>query len=163
VGNIPHCFAMRVRKYVTHVLRNVKNMKQCIASIALRSAVHVLRNVEGWQLKLCSFSISVGWTLKYFQKNKSVMKKAQKALEEFKEFAERRLINHEEELATTYQNVKVDENDLRHADHSHQQILEMELVDKIDELLTHETAHLGPFLSDVKDYYIKKLKHKVTP
>jgi hypothetical protein len=89
------------------------------------------------------------------------MKKSQKALEEFKEFAERRLMNHEVELATTNQSLKGAENDLRRADHSHQQILEMELLDKIDELLTHETAYLGPFLSDVKDYYIKKLKHKV--
>ncbi len=88
------------------------------------------------------------------------MKNSQKALDEFKEFAEQKLVNHREELETTYQNRKVDKNDLRHAYLSHQQILEMELLDKIDELLTNETAYLGPSLSDIKDDYVNKLKHE---
>lgn len=88
------------------------------------------------------------------------MKNSQNALKEFKEFAEGKLVNHREELETTYQNRKVDENDLRHAYLSHQQILEMELLDKIDELLTKETAYLGPSLSNIKDDYVNKLKHK---
>lgn len=89
------------------------------------------------------------------------MKNSQKALEAFKEFAEKKLVNHRGELATINQNRKVGENDVRHAYLSHQQILEMELLDKMDELLTNETAHLGPFFRDVKDYYINKLKHKI--
>ena len=88
------------------------------------------------------------------------MKNSQNALDEFKEFAEEKLVNHREELETTYQNRKVDENDLRYAYLSHQQILEMELLDKMDELLTKETAYLGPSLSDIKDDYVNKLKHK---
>ena len=88
------------------------------------------------------------------------MKNSQNALKEFKEFAEGKLVNHREELETTYQNRKVDENDLRHAYLSHQQILEMDLLDKIDELLTKETAYLGPSLSNIKDDYVNKLKHK---
>ena len=88
------------------------------------------------------------------------MKNSQKALEEFKEFAEEKFVNHREELETTYLNRKVDANDLRHAYLSHQQILEMELLDKIDELLTNETAYLGPSLSNIKDDYVNKLKYK---
>jgi hypothetical protein len=90
------------------------------------------------------------------------MKNSQNALEEFKEFAEEKLVNHREELETTYQNQKVNAGDLRHAYLGHQQILEMELLDKIDELLTKETAYLGPSLSDIKDDYVNKLKHKIT-
>ena len=86
------------------------------------------------------------------------MKNSQRALDEFKEFAEEKLVNHREELETTYQNRKIDENDLRHAYLSHQQILEMELLDKIDELLTNETAYLGPSLSDIKDDYVNRLR-----
>lgn len=88
------------------------------------------------------------------------MKNSQKALDEFKEFAKEKFVNHRQELETTYQNRNVEANDLRHAYLSHQQILEMELLDKIDELLTSETAYLGPFLKDIKDDYVKKLKHK---
>jgi hypothetical protein len=84
-----------------------------------------------------------------------------KALEEFKEFAEEKFISHREELDITYQNQKVDANDLRHAYLGHQQILEMELLDKIDELLTKETAYLGPSLSDIKNDYVNKLEYKI--
>lgn len=88
------------------------------------------------------------------------MENSQNALKEFKEFAEEKLVNHREELETTYQNQKVNPSDLRHAYLGHQQILEMELLDKIDELLTKETAYLGPSLSDIKNDYVNKLKHK---
>lgn len=86
------------------------------------------------------------------------MKNYQKEVEEFKKFAEEKLMNHKEELEITYQNRKVDANDLRHAYVSHQQILEMELLDKIDQLLTKDTAHLGPSLTDIKDDYVNKFK-----
>ena len=87
-----------------------------------------------------------------------VMNQPQKELKEFTKFAEEKFINHKEELETTYQNRNVPSRDLQQAYLNHQQILEMELLDKIDELLTKETAYLGPLLSDIKDDYVNKLK-----
>jgi len=82
----------------------------------------------------------------------------QKQLREFEEFAKSKFVNHNEELRTTYQNLRVHPNDLKQAYQAHQQILEMELQDKIDELLTKENAFLGPVLNDIKDDYVNQLK-----
>jgi hypothetical protein len=87
-----------------------------------------------------------------------IMNNPQKQLQQFAEFAKSKFVNHREELQTTYQNREVHPNDLLHAYLNHQQILEMELQDKIDELLTKENAHLGPSLNNIKDDYIHKLK-----
>lgn len=88
------------------------------------------------------------------------MNDPQKQLQEFAEFAKSKFINHCEELQTTYQNRKVHPHDLQQAYLNHQQILEMELQDKIDELLTKENAYLGPSLNNIKDDYIDKLKQR---
>jgi len=82
----------------------------------------------------------------------------QKHLREFEEFAKSKFIDHSEELRATYQNVRVHPHDLQLAYLAHQQILEIELQDKIDELLTRGNVFLGRSLTDIKDDYINKLK-----
>ena len=52
---------MPVRKYVMHVLKNVKNTKQRNANIVRKSAVLVLKNVEIWQPNMYSTSTAVFW------------------------------------------------------------------------------------------------------
>jgi hypothetical protein len=37
------------------------------------------------------------------------------------------------------------------------------LLDKMDELLTKETAYLGPSLSHIKDVYIERLRRQINP
>jgi hypothetical protein len=81
-------------------------------------------------------------------------------LKEFMEFAQDKFMNHKEELEICYQCRRIASNDLRHAYLSHQQILEMELLDKIDELLTIENVFLKPMLYSIKDKYIEKLKQE---
>jgi hypothetical protein len=83
-----------------------------------------------------------------------------KQLQSFAEFAKRKFINHSEELETIYQNEKVQPDDLWQAYQNHQQLLAMELHDKIDELLTIENAYLGPLFNVIKDDYIEKLRDK---
>lgn len=81
-------------------------------------------------------------------------------LQDFAEFAKRNLLHYSDEVETIYQNEKVQQDDFRHACQKHQQILEMELHDKIDEMLTIENAYLGPLFNAIKDDYIQKLRRK---
>ena len=81
----------------------------------------------------------------------------EKELKEFAAFAERKFTYHQEELEETYLNRKLHARDLRKAYLAHRQILEMELLDKMDELLTKDTAYLGPSLGRIKDAYIDRL------
>jgi hypothetical protein len=83
-----------------------------------------------------------------------------KQLRDFVEFAERKFVNYSDEVETIYQNEKVEPDEVLHAYQKHQQILEMELHDRIDEVLTTENAYLGPLFNDIKDNYIQKIRDK---
>jgi AAA+ ATPase superfamily predicted ATPase len=94
----------------------------------------------------------------FLQQLKQRMDSHQKHLREFEEFAKSRFVDHSEELRTTYQNARVHPHDLRLAYLAHQQILEIELQDKIDELLKGENVSLRTMLNGIKDRYLEKLK-----
>jgi hypothetical protein len=78
----------------------------------------------------------------------------QRQLQEFEEFAENKFIDHSVEAFQQ----RVPMHDSQQTYPSSQQILEMELHDKIDEMLTTDNAHLGPSLNRIKDDYVSKIR-----
>lgn len=80
-------------------------------------------------------------------------------IEIFRDFANKQLKNHPDELKTNYQNRQPASNGLELQDHSrHKQIFQKEFSDKIEELLTEDNRFLRPMLTDLKDRFAAKLR-----
>lgn len=80
-------------------------------------------------------------------------------IEIFREFAKKELRNHAFELETHYQNRELASNDLKEqAYKEHRQLLEKQLADKIEGLLTENNQFLRPALIELKERFVAKLK-----
>ena len=89
------------------------------------------------------------------------MENKNQAVPQFEQFAEERLKNHLAELATSYENEKLDKEVLQQAYQAHREILNKELVEKIQSLLSSEShSGLKEDLEHIKDTYLSKLQLK---
>jgi vacuolar-type H+-ATPase subunit H len=83
------------------------------------------------------------------------------AVEQFEQFAKERTNNHLAELNTRYENEKPDKELLQQAYMKHREILEKELDEKIQSLLSSESnSGLKENLDKIKASYLAKLELK---
>ena len=89
------------------------------------------------------------------------MENKNQAVQQFEQFAKERLSNHLAELNTRYENKKPDKEVLQQAFKEHREILNKELDEKIQTLLSSESnSGMKEDLGNIKDIYISKLQLK---
>ena len=80
-------------------------------------------------------------------------------IEVFRDFAKNELKNHKCELETRSQNRELASDDLMQEAYSkHRQVLENELSEKMEELISEDNRFLRPALEEIREKYVGKLK-----
>lgn len=86
------------------------------------------------------------------------MEDTTKRIEEFRQFANDKLKTHQDELHTRYENEKIDSATLEQGYEQHRNILQKELAEKIDILLSgDENPWLQAELKRLGETYIEQL------